>query len=98
MKYSHNVAHDGSVSRLLAILQIDVMVWPGMGSEVVFEVWKKGFESKRYLRVLWGGKVLNSSNPLFGSMDLIDLDVFFTYIDGLVGKGAVKVPSLCEAS
>jgi 2-phosphoxylose phosphatase len=30
VKYRHNVAHDGSVSRLLSILQIDVMVWPGM--------------------------------------------------------------------
>ncbi|KAG9241407.1 histidine phosphatase superfamily [Calycina marina] len=39
--YRHNVAHDGSMSRLLSILQIDVMVWPGMGSEVVFEVYKK---------------------------------------------------------
>jgi acid phosphatase len=39
--YFHNVAHDGSVSRLLSILQIDEMVWPGMGAEVVFELWKK---------------------------------------------------------
>ncbi|KAF0637021.1 hypothetical protein FPSE5266_06990 [Fusarium pseudograminearum] len=40
--YLHNFAHDGSISRLLSILQIDVMVWPGMGSEVVFELYKKG--------------------------------------------------------
>lgn len=39
--YRHNVAHDGSISRLLSILQIDVMVWPGMGSEVVFELYEK---------------------------------------------------------
>lgn len=39
--YYHNVAHDGSVSRLLSILQIDEMVWPGMGSEVIFEVYEK---------------------------------------------------------
>ncbi|SPO06097.1 uncharacterized protein DNG_08786 [Cephalotrichum gorgonifer] len=39
--YAHNVAHDGSVSRLLSILQLDEMVWPGMGSEVVFELYKK---------------------------------------------------------
>lgn len=30
VKYRHNVAHDGSVSRLLSILQIEKMVWPGM--------------------------------------------------------------------
>ncbi|KAI1496518.1 histidine acid phosphatase family protein [Biscogniauxia marginata] len=38
--YFHNIAHDGSVSRLLSILQVDVMVWPGMGSEVVFELYR----------------------------------------------------------
>jgi hypothetical protein len=38
--YRHNVAHDGSLSRLLSVLQLDVMVWPGMGSEVVFELYK----------------------------------------------------------
>ncbi|KAI1631981.1 histidine acid phosphatase family protein [Biscogniauxia mediterranea] len=39
--YFHNVAHDGSVSRVLSILQVDVMVWPGMGSEIVFELYRK---------------------------------------------------------
>jgi acid phosphatase len=43
--YWHNVAHDGSLSRLLSILQIEQMVWPGMGSEVVFEVWGKAGNS-----------------------------------------------------
>ncbi|KAJ6783612.1 hypothetical protein PWT90_04464 [Aphanocladium album] len=43
--YYHNVAHDGSVSRLLSILQIDEMVWPGMGSEVVFELYQKKKQS-----------------------------------------------------
>ncbi|PHH84708.1 hypothetical protein CDD83_1512 [Cordyceps sp. RAO-2017] len=38
--YFHNVAHDGSVSRLLSILQIENMKWPGMGAEVVFELYK----------------------------------------------------------
>lgn len=65
----HNVAHDGSVSRLLGILQADVMVWPGMGSEVVFELWKKG--GAHYVRVLFGGRVLTSSNPSLGTMDMI---------------------------
>lgn len=39
--YTHNIAHDGSVSRLLSLLQIDEMVWPGMGAEVVFELYRK---------------------------------------------------------
>lgn len=84
----HNVAHDGSVSRLLGILQVDVMVWPGMGSEVVFEVWKRrsgysstGKVSRRetsasgyYVRVLFGGQVLTSSNPSLGTMDMVPVE------------------------
>ncbi|PSN60724.1 phosphoglycerate mutase-like protein [Corynespora cassiicola Philippines] len=97
--YRHNVAHDGSVSRLLSILQIDVMVWVGMGSEVVFEVYSKksdGYEGgKRYLRILWGGQVLTSSNPSLGRVDMLDLDVFLAYVDGLVGERAGKVVEFC---
>lgn len=76
----HNVAHDGSVSRLLGILQVDVMVWPGMGSEVVFELWKKtsgsagSSQSGHYVRVLWGGRVLTSSNPRLGTMDMLPVE------------------------
>jgi len=34
IRYRHNIAHDGSISPLLGLLQIKGMVWPGMGSEV----------------------------------------------------------------
>lgn len=68
----HNVAHDGSVSRLLGLLQADVMVWPGMGSEVVFELWAKG--GAHHVRVLFGGRVLASSSPSLGTMDMIPLE------------------------
>lgn len=95
VKYRHNVAHDGSVSRLLSILQIDRMVWPGMGSEVVFELYSK--QGCYFLRVLWGGQVLESSHPAFGTMDLIPVTTFLAYIDGLVGVGASKVPGLCSS-
>ena len=32
MLYRHNVAHDGSMSSLLGLLQIETMVWPGQFS------------------------------------------------------------------
>lgn len=38
--FSHHTAHDGSISRLLSVLQIDTMIWPGMGSEVIFEMYR----------------------------------------------------------
>ncbi|OAP58129.1 hypothetical protein AYL99_07219 [Fonsecaea erecta] len=94
--YTHNVAHDGSLSRLLSILQVDVMVWPGMGSEVVFELYSR--QGCHYLRVLWGGQVLRSSNPSLGLMELIPVQTFLSYIDGLVGVGASQVPGLCGGS
>ena len=94
MKYRHNIAHDGSISPLLSILQVDVMVWPGMGAEVVFELYSKG--DNYYLRVLWGGRVLTSNNPTFGYMNMVPVQKFLDYIDGLVGVGASQVPALCK--
>jgi hypothetical protein len=103
--YRHNVAHDGSLARLLSFLQIEQMVWVGMGSEVVFEVYRKkesygtAAGSKAYLRILWGGQVMRSSHPGLGAkdgeVDLIDLDVFLGYVDGLVGRSADKVVGKC---
>lgn len=97
VKYRHNIAHDGSMSRLLSILQLDVMVWPGMGSEVVFEVWRSRSSGCWFLRVLWRGQVLRSSNPSLGRMDMIPVDSFLAYIDGLVGVSGSKVTALCSA-
>lgn len=94
--YLHNVAHDGSISRLLSILQIEQMVWPGMGSEVAFELYSR--DGCWYIRVLWKGQVLRSSNPSLGLMDMLSVDNLLAYIDGLVGENASKIPGLCEES
>ncbi|KAI8280585.1 hypothetical protein K4K60_004766 [Colletotrichum sp. SAR11_57] len=116
--YFHNVAHDGSVSRLLSILQLDKMVWPGMGSEVVFELYKKkaksssdgaavaqraagsdakAGESGWYIRVLWSGQVLKSSNPSLGLMNMIPVETLLAYFDGLVGENASLIKGKCTA-
>lgn len=96
--YRHNVAHDGSVSRLLSILQVEQMVWVGMGAEVVFEVYtNRNKGGKKYLRVLWGGQVLKSSSPTLGKIDMLELDVFLAYINGLVGSKAQKVIEYCSS-
>ncbi|KAI1174261.1 histidine acid phosphatase [Nemania sp. FL0916] len=107
--YFHNVAHDGSVSRLLSILQIDRMVWPGMGSEVVFELYKRAHTTGRstaekpspsgnYVRVLFGGQVLRSSNPSLGVIDMLPVETLLTYFDGLVGKDAGLVVGKCNGT
>lgn len=92
--YRHNVAHDGSMSRLLSMLQVDVMVWPGMGSELVFELYSR--KGCYFLRVLFGGQVLTSSNPSLARLDLVPVQTFLAYVDGLVGVKASKVPGLCK--
>ena len=91
--YRHNIAHDGSVAALLSILQVEVMVWPGMGAEVVFEVYRRGGEW--FVRVLWGGQVLRSSSPSLGVVDMLPVERLLAYFDGLVGVGASRVPGLC---
>ena len=189
--YRHNVAHDGSMSRLLSILQLDTMVWPGMGSEVVFELYKKDTASSTipittvtstptviapncnhdnclrqviqesssasqfcptytassvteslptfvsncggiasrvssacscvvtptstfsttaptstsgtspsgyYIRILWKGQVLQSSNPSLGLMDMVPLETVLGYFDGLVGVGASFILGKCNGS
>jgi hypothetical protein len=188
--YRHNVAHDGSISRLLSVLQLDEMVWPGMGSEVVFELYKKDTTatptstnlvtptptsvtpncnhdnclrqfiqsssaasqfcptytasasgalptfasncggipasissacscivtpistssapaststaptsaSGYYIRVLWKGQILTSSNPSLGLMDMIPVETLLGYFDGLVGVGASLVFGKCNGS
>jgi 2-phosphoxylose phosphatase len=119
--WSHNVAHDGSVSRLLSVLQVDVMVWPGMGAEVVFELWRKkgpssavspaedytddevvkrpaGSTSGYRVRVLFGGKVLRSSSPTLGTIDMIPVETLLAYFDGLVGARASLVKGKCHGT
>lgn len=116
--YWHNVAHDGSVSRLLSILQIEQMVWPGMGSEVIFELWKENDKTSTtmikgskaaardanekssgfYVRVLFSGQPLKSSNPSLGTLDLVPVEVLLEYFDGLVGENASLVKGRCSSS
>ena len=96
--YRHNVAHDGSISPLLSILQVDEMVWPGMGSEVVFELYRsKADIAAWFVRILWGGQMLKSSSPtLTAPAGLIPLDTLLAYFDGLVGPRASLIPSKCS--
>ncbi|KAL8995881.1 MAG: hypothetical protein Q9169_004489, partial [Polycauliona sp. 2 TL-2023] len=96
MKYRHNIAHDGSVSRVLSILQTETMVWPGMGGEVVFELYKGILDQRYYIRVLWGGQVLESSNPTLGIMDMLPAGTLLAYFEGLVGSRASKIAGMCS--
>ena len=49
-----------------------------------------------YIRVLWKGQVLRSSNPSLGLMDMVPLETVLAYFDGLVGVGASLVMGKCN--
>ncbi|KAI0302453.1 phosphoglycerate mutase-like protein [Multifurca ochricompacta] len=53
------VAHDSSIIRLAAGLEIFPLRWPRLGSEVVIEVWKDK-NKKRFVRVLYDGEIVDS--------------------------------------
>lgn len=108
--YFHNLAHDGSLSRLLSILQVDKMVWPGMGAEIVFELYRQDSSGARsddvagsigsgfFVRVLFGGQVLKSSSPSLGIMDMVPVDTLLGYFDALTGKRGRDIKIKCSGS
>lgn len=67
-----------------------------MGSEVVLELYKRKVDRKYYIRVLWGGQMLESSNPTLGVLDMLQVEILVDYFDRLVGQRAKKIPSLCS--
>ncbi|TFK19596.1 phosphoglycerate mutase-like protein [Coprinopsis marcescibilis] len=91
IKYSHNIAHDGSLSSLLGLLQIEYMFWPGMGTEVSFELYRDtSFSSSGtsawFIRILYNGQTMQTSSSL-GMVDMLPIQRLFDYIDSTVGTG-----------
>jgi len=80
--YRHNVAHDGSVAPVMGALQVSDGFWPGMGSEIVFELYSKA--GAYYIRVLIGGQPMATTTPM-GTLDMVDYNTFHAYLEDLVG-------------
>ncbi|KAF8258566.1 histidine phosphatase superfamily [Lactarius quietus] len=53
------VAHDTSIVRLAAALEIFPLRWPRLGSEIVIEIWRDR-SNKRFVRVLYDGEPVDS--------------------------------------
>jgi hypothetical protein len=75
--YRHNIAHDGSLSRLMGILRDSNLNWPGMGTEIVFEVWETQ-AGARFVHVLKNGEIMTSEGR-WKNMENIDLVEFVAY-------------------
>ncbi|KAI5776907.1 histidine phosphatase superfamily [Geopyxis carbonaria] len=91
VRWRHNVAHDGSVSLLLAALQVREMVWPGMGAEVVVEKWRAE-GGDEFVRVLWGGRRMEMA---WTEKEMVPMKEFVAYVRGLIGEGAREVVEAC---
>lgn len=81
-------AHDGSIGALLGVLQTRQPIWPGMASEVVFELWTK--QAQDYVQVLFSGQPLATSTPL-GTLDMIPLVDWNAYLKGVLLKDIVEI-------
>lgn len=62
------------MSSLLGFFQVAKMVWPGMGSEIAFELYEKN-SGAYYVRVLWGGQPMETSTPL-GTLNFVPINDF----------------------
>lgn len=80
------------MSPVLGVLQIAYPVWPGMGSEVVFELWRNKTSKTHHIRVLWSGQPLLTSTPL-GTLDMTPLEDFMTYLDDTIPSDLVTACS-----
>ena len=58
-----------------------------MGSEIVFELWKK--TNDYHIRVLWNGQPLKTSTPM-GTIDMISLEQFNGYLDETLPKDPLE--------
>lgn len=69
-------------------------MWPGMGTEVVFELWKKkktsssSSSSPYFIRVLLSGQPLETSTPL-GTLDMVPWDEFERYLNETIPEDLV---------
>ncbi len=79
VKYRHNIGHGEGVGPLLSVLGIPFLRCPGMGAEIVFEVWSEASTSANYIRILYGGQPLPTrfNNATW---DMVPVADFFGYI------------------
>ncbi|KAB8297393.1 hypothetical protein EYC80_002736 [Monilinia laxa] len=74
-KYSHTFIHDGDIGPVAGALGINALRWPGMGSNITFEIWKVQNDTAEtndayFARVLYSGQPMKS---IYGDLDWISL-------------------------
>ena len=69
LKWVHDFLHDNDVGPIVASLGITVLRWPGLGSNVAFELWQTD-SNEWYVRVLYSGVPLQT---IYGALDWVPL-------------------------
>ncbi|VVT56074.1 uncharacterized protein SAPINGB_P004785 [Magnusiomyces paraingens] len=97
IKYRHNIAHDNTIASLLGALQITNLKWPGLGSEIVFELYRKENNPDMFfLRILYNGEPLQTSLKNINSWDMVPIDIFFQYIHTTFGTKGEILNYICN--
>ncbi|KAF7596674.1 hypothetical protein BBP40_000596 [Aspergillus hancockii] len=89
--YSHNFVHDGDIGPVLGALGIKALRWPGMASNIAFEVWETS-DSKFYARVLYSGSAIET---IHGILDWIPLATLIDILNPFIPDDIV---SMCKSS
>ncbi|KAH8649852.1 histidine phosphatase superfamily [Xylariales sp. PMI_506] len=94
VKYRHYFVHDNDLGPFLGALGIKQLRWPGMGSNIAFEVWQTGTcssgTSGLYARVLYSGQPIET---IYGTLDWIPLSELISILSPYVPADIV---SLCS--
>ncbi|KAL5042415.1 hypothetical protein BDW71DRAFT_217014 [Aspergillus fruticulosus] len=85
--YSHTFAHDGDVAPLLGALGIRALRWPGMGSNVAFEIWETT-TNEFYARVLYSGR---SIETVHGVLEWIPLEKLIEILSPFIPEDIVAL-------
>ncbi|QSZ34730.1 hypothetical protein DSL72_007585 [Monilinia vaccinii-corymbosi] len=96
-KYSHIFVHDGDIGPVAGALGIRALRWPGMGSNIAFEVWKVQNDRVAagevyFARVLYSGQPIQS---IYGDMDWMPLQSLLDILRQFVPADIV---ALCNNS
>lgn len=69
VKYEHDFVHDGDIGPIAGALGIQSLRWPGMGSNIAFELWKVD-GGAIYARVLYSGQPMETIHGLLDWLPL----------------------------
>ncbi|KAJ5232849.1 hypothetical protein N7468_005805 [Penicillium chermesinum] len=89
LDYVHNFIHDGDIGPVLGSLGIDALRWPGMASNIAFEIWKTNATGSLFSRVLYSGHPVKT---VHGELDWVSID---DLIDIMTPYVPTDIKALC---